>query len=73
MERSSIAKDGALSDEEAAELRVRLKKLGAIDREDIDVSGFGNILGETTCVLGADILVRVPEEVGDVVSSCCKR
>lgn len=46
-----------------------MKKLGAIDREDIySASGFGNVLCEAAGVLRADVFMSVAEEVRDVVS-----
>lgn len=47
--------------------------MGAVDREDINACSFGNVLGEATCVLRADILMCITEQVGDIFSCGSER
>jgi len=47
--------------------------LGAVDGEDVNVSSFGDVLSEATCILGANVLMRIAEQVGDILSRGSKR
>jgi len=50
-----------------------LEELGAVDREDVNVCSFGDVLSETTCVLRANVLMRITEQVGNILSSGSER
>ena len=54
-----ITKDGPLGNQKAAEKGIRLKEWGAVDGEDVNIGGFGYLLCEATCVLGANVLMCV--------------
>ena len=56
---SSITQDRPLSDQKAAEKGIGLEERRAVNREDINISGFGYVLGQAACILGANGWVRI--------------
>ena len=50
-----------------------MEELGAVDGEDVNVGSFRDVLGKTACVLRPNVLVRITEQVGKILSSGSKR
>lgn len=50
-----------------------MKELGAINGKDVNTSGFGDVLCKAPCVLRANVLMSITEEVRDVFSCGSER
>ena len=70
---AKIAEKAALCGKHALERRTSLKEAAAINWENIDRGGFGDVLSENTGVLSMSALRRVSKEVANVLGSCEKR
>ena len=66
---TELAQQATLSDEDTAERRAILKKVGPIFLAVIDGGGNRDVLSEKPCVLGASGVRSIPEEVANGIGS----
>ena len=62
---AKVTEDSTLGDKEAEEGRVRLEKFGAVDREDIDRSELGYVLGEDASICTLSFLWGITQEISN--------
>ena len=58
-----VTKDRPLGNQKAAEKGIGLEERGTVNREDVNIGGFGDVLCQATCVLRSDVF-DVHHEVG---------
>ena len=54
-----VTEDRPLGNQKAAEKGLGLEERGTVNRKDVNIGGFGDVLCQATCVLRPDILVCV--------------
>ena len=62
-----------MCDKHALERRTSLKEAAAIDWENINRGGFGDVLSKNTGVLSMSVFRRVAKKIANVLSRCEKR
>ena len=54
-----VTKDRPLGNQKAAEKGIGLEERGTVNREDVNIGGFGDVLCQATCVLRSDVLMCI--------------